>query len=206
MHEEFYRFISNSFDAPRYSLHYKTDAPINIRCVIYVPEGKPGLFEMSRETDVGVALYSRKVLIKNRADNIVPKWLRFVKGVVDSEDIPLNLSRELLQDSALIRKIRTVITNRLLRYLQDQMRKDSEGYDKFFNDYGLFLKEGIVSSQEQAEKEEIAKLLRFESSLKPAGERVSLAEYCSRMKDDQKDIYYLAAPRLVLHCLERFSR
>ncbi|KAJ8931761.1 hypothetical protein NQ314_015293 [Rhamnusium bicolor] len=101
-HNDFYRFTSGSYDVPRYTLHYKTDAPLSIRALLYFPEGKPGLFEMSRETESGVALYTKKILIKSRADNILPKWLRFVKGVVDSEDIPLNLSRELLQNSTLI--------------------------------------------------------------------------------------------------------
>lgn len=77
--------------------------PISIRALLYFPEGKPGLFDMTRDGDVGVALYTRKVLIQSKTANLVPKWLRFVKGVVDSEDIPLNLSRELLQNSALIR-------------------------------------------------------------------------------------------------------
>lgn len=103
LHNEFYRFIGGSIDYPRFTLHYKTDAPLSIRALLYFPDSKPGLFEMSQSTDVGVALYTRKVLIKSKAENILPKWLRFVKGVVDSEDIPLNLSRELLQNSALIR-------------------------------------------------------------------------------------------------------
>ncbi|CAK1578248.1 unnamed protein product [Parnassius mnemosyne] len=193
-HVEFYRFISNSYDKPRFTLHYKTDAPISIRSILYVPEGKPGLFEMSRDSDVGVALYSRKILIKSKADNILPKWLRFVKGVVDSEDIPLNLSRELLQNSALIVKLRTVLTNRFIKFMCDMAQKDPVGYDAFYKDYSLFLKEGIVTSQSPLEKEEIAKLLRFESSKLEAGVKTSLADYCSRQKDDQKSIYYLAAP------------
>lgn len=192
-HEEFYRYISSAYDLPRFTLHFRTDVPLNINCLLYVPEGKPGLFEMSRDTEPGVSLYSRKVLIKNKAE-ILPKWLRFIKGVVDSEDIPLNLSRELLQDSALIRKIRTVITNRLSRYLHDRMTKEPESYAKFYRDYSMFLKEGILASHEQFEKEEIAKLLQFESSTKPDGEKVTLAEYCANMKEGQKDIYYLAAP------------
>ena len=102
-HDEFYRFISNAYDTPRFVLHFKSDAPIDVRALIYVPEGKPGLFEMSRESDTGLALYCRRVLIKNKVENLLPKWLRFCKGVVDSEDIPLNLSRELLQESSLIR-------------------------------------------------------------------------------------------------------
>lgn len=104
-HAEFYRYISGSYDVPRYTLHYKTDVPLSIHALLYFPEGKPGLFELSRDTETGVALYTRKVLIKSRTDNILPKWLRFVRGVVDSEDIPLNLSRELLQNSALIRLV-----------------------------------------------------------------------------------------------------
>ncbi|KAK7794537.1 hypothetical protein R5R35_009660 [Gryllus longicercus] len=194
MHDEFYRFVGNTYDRPRFTLHYKTDAPLTIRSLLYFPEGKPGLFEMSRETDVGVALYSRKVLIKSKADNVLPKWLRFVKGVVDSEDIPLNLSRELLQNSALIRKLQNVLANRILRFLHDKSVKETEEYDKFYKDYGLFLKEGIVSTHEQVHKEEIGKLLRFESSLKPSGEKVSLPQYCSRLKQGQRDIFYLAAP------------
>nr|CAD7441695.1 unnamed protein product [Timema bartmani] len=195
MHDEFYRFVGNTFDKPRFTLHYRTDAPLTLRALLYFPEGKPGLFEMNRESDTGVALYSRKVLIKSKTDNILPKWLRFVKGVVDSEDIPLNLSRELLQNSALIRKLQRVLTNRLLRFLHDKSTKEQEQFDLFYKDYSPFLKEGIVMSQEQVEKEEIAKLLRFESSRCSPGERVSLPQYISRLAEGQKDVFYLAAPR-----------
>ncbi len=127
-HEEFYKFISHSQDRPKYTLHYKvcpvdansfrsdhtfrllgrvaslqTDAPVHIDALLYIPQQKPTLFDIAKEGDVQVALYSRRVLIQSRANNILPRWLRFVKGVVDSEDIPLNLSRELLQKSALLR-------------------------------------------------------------------------------------------------------
>jgi TNF receptor-associated protein 1 len=149
MHEEFYRFIANAYDRPRYSLHYKADAPINIRALFYVPEYKPTLFDMSRETDVSVTLYSRKVMILAKANHILPKWLRFFRGVVDSEDIPLNLSRELLQDSGLIRKLRWVLTNRILKFFQEQSRKDHEKYLEFYNDYGMFFREGIVTTADQ---------------------------------------------------------
>lgn len=196
-HNEFYRFVGNTFDIPRFTLHYKTDVPLSIRALLYFPEGKPGLFEMSRDSDIGVALYTRKVLIQSKTENLLPKWLRFVKGVVDSEDIPLNLSRELLQNSALIRKLRTVLTNRVLRFLHDRAVKEPDNYDKFYKDYGLFLKEGIVTSNEPQEKEEIAKLLRFETS-KEIDKKVSLPEYCNQQQDGQKDIYYLAAPNRTL--------
>ena len=193
-HEDFYRYVANAVDKPRFVHHFRTDAPMDIRALLYVPESRPGLFETSREGDTGVALYCRKVLIKSKTENIVPKWMRFVKGVVDSEDIPLNLSRELLQDSAQIRKLRTVITNKFLRFLGDKAKKDSRSFLEFYKDYGFFLKEGIITGTEQYEKEEIAKLLRFESSSEEEGKLVSIPEYCSRMKPGQRDIYYLAAP------------
>ncbi|CAM5143814.1 unnamed protein product [Eretmochelys imbricata] len=101
-HEESYRFIAQAYDKPRYTLHYKTDAPLNIRSIFYVPEMKPSMFDVSRELGSSVALYSRKILIQTKAADILPKWLRFQRSVVDSEDIPLNLSRELLQESTLI--------------------------------------------------------------------------------------------------------
>ncbi|XP_013119443.1 heat shock protein 75 kDa, mitochondrial [Stomoxys calcitrans] len=196
-HDEFYRFIGNTFDTPRFVLHYKTDVPLSIRALLYFPEGKPGLFEMTRDGDVGVALYTRKVLIQSKTANLVPKWLRFVKGVVDSEDIPLNLSRELLQNSALIRKLCTVLTSRILRFLIDKSKKEPAEYEAFYKDYGLFLKEGIVTSHDQNEKEDIAKLLRFESSKNKEGNRISLEDYAKNV-GEQKDIYYLAAPNRVL--------
>merc|ERR1719186_1681710 len=193
-HADFYRYVANAFDKPRFTLHYRTDAPMDIRALLYFPENRPGMFETSREGEAGVALYCRKVMIKSKADNLLPKWLRFVKGVVDSEDIPLNLSRELLQDSSLIRKLRQVLTNRMLRYLQERMRKERKSYMEFYKDYSFFLKEGIVTSTDQYEKEEIARLLQFECSSLPAGETVSIPEYCDKMKAGQREIFYLSAP------------
>ncbi|XP_043831192.1 heat shock protein 75 kDa, mitochondrial [Dromiciops gliroides] len=193
-HEEFYRYVAQAYDKPRYILHYKTDAPLNIRSIFYVPETKPSMFDVSRELGSSVALYSRKVLIQTKASDILPKWLRFLRGVVDSEDIPLNLSRELLQESALIRKLRDVLQQRLIKFFIDQSKKDPEKYAKFFEDYGLFMREGIVTIADQEVKEDIAKLLRYESSALPAGQLTSLVEYASRMKAGTRNIYYLCAP------------
>ncbi|GAB1299950.1 Heat shock protein 75 kDa, mitochondrial [Apodemus speciosus] len=195
-HEEFYRYIAQAYDKPRFTLHYKTDAPLNIRSIFYVPEMKPSMFDVSRELGSSVALYSRKVLIQTKATDILPKWLRFTRGVVDSEDIPLNLSRELLQESALIRKLRDVLQQRLIKFFIDQSKKDAEKYAKFFEDYGLFMREGIVTTAEQDVKrlEDIAKLLRYESSALPAGQLTSLSDYASRMQAGTRNIYYLCAP------------
>lgn len=193
-HEEFYRFIAQAYDKPRYTLHYKTDAPLNIRSIFYVPEMKPSMFDVSRELGSSVALYSRKVLIQTKATDILPKWLRFLRGVVDSEDIPLNLSRELLQESTLIRKLRDVLQKRVIKFFIDQSKKDPEKYAKFFEDYGLFMREGIVTTAEQDVKEDIGKLLRFESSALPPGQLTSLTEYASRMQAGSRNIYYQCSP------------
>ncbi|XP_053132582.1 heat shock protein 75 kDa, mitochondrial [Hemicordylus capensis] len=193
-HKEFYRFIAQAFDEPRYVLHYKTDAPLNIRSIFYVPEAKPSMFDVSRELGSSVALYSRKVLILTKAADLLPKWLRFLKGVVDSEDVPLNLSRELLQENILIRKLRDVLQQRLIKFFIDQSKKDPQKYAKFFEDYGMFMREGIVTTAEQDVKEDISKLLRYESSALPAGQLTSLTEYASRMPAGSRNIYYLCAP------------
>ncbi|XP_063046289.1 heat shock protein 75 kDa, mitochondrial [Engraulis encrasicolus] len=193
-HEEFYRYVAQAYDKPRYTLHYRADAPLNIRSIFYVPDMKPTMFDVSREMGSSVALYSRKVLIQTKASDILPKWLRFLRGVVDSEDIPLNLSRELLQESALIRKLRDVLQQRVIRFFMDQSRKEPEKYARFFEDYGLFMREGIVTTSEQDVKEDIAKLLRFESSEMAPGQTTTLMEYSSRMKAGTRNIYYLCAP------------
>ena len=145
--------------------------------------------------EYGVALYSRKVLIQAKAHKVLPNWLRFVKGVVDSEDIPLNLSRELLQDSALINKLSQVLESRIVKFLQQQQKKDRVKYENFFKDCGTFFREGIVSTNSEEVKQDVAKLLLFESSQEKAGALTSLSAYVSRMKPTQKYIYYLCAPR-----------
>lgn len=192
-HEEFYKFMGN-FDKPRYTMQYKTDAPINIRALFYVPSFKPSPGDINQEGDCGVALYSKKVLILSKANQILPRWLRFLKGVVDSEDIPLNLSRELLQDSNLIQKLRRILTGRILRFLNEQSNEDPEKFNTFYDDFNLYFKEAIMREVGQNEKEEIASLLRFETTSTEPGQKVSLAEYIARMKEDQKDIYFFAAP------------
>ncbi|XP_050495803.1 heat shock protein 75 kDa, mitochondrial [Bombus huntii] len=193
-HNEFYRFIGNCFDSPRFILHYSTDVPLNIRALLYFPEQKPPLYDFAKSETSGVSLYNRKVLIKNKVENILPKWMRFIKGVIDSEDIPLNLSRELLQNSALIGKLRNVLTTRVLKFLKEKSQKYTEDYDKFYKDYSIFLKEGIVSTDIQKEKEDIAKVLRFQSSAMPPEVLISLEDYCKRMPSNQNKIYYLLAP------------
>ncbi|XP_074651114.1 heat shock protein 75 kDa, mitochondrial-like [Tubulanus polymorphus] len=193
-HEEFYRFISKGFDRPRYTLHYKTEAPLDIKALFYIPETKPTLFDMGRDIESGVSLYSRKIMIMSRVQNVLPKWMRFMKGVIDSEDIPLNLSRELLQESALIRKLRSVLTSKVLKFLQEQANKDPEKYLQFYDSFGIFFREAVVTSHDQPEREEISKLFRYESSALPKGTYTSLEQYATRMKSGTREIYFFSAP------------
>nr|QOC60281.1 heat shock protein 90c [Nilaparvata lugens] len=172
MHTEFYRFVGNAYDKPRFTLHYKTDSPLMIQALLYFPETKPDMFDLSSDKSSQVALYSRRVLIQSKADSLLPKWLRFVKGKW---------------------KLRIVLTNKILRFLNDKSTQQPQEYADFYKDYNIFLKEGVITSQDQNEKKEVAKLLRYESSLKPAGETVSLEDYCSRLQPGQTEIYYLSA-------------
>ena len=192
-HQKFYQFISNTSDNPRYSLMFKADAPLNIRSVLYVPSNIPEIFGFGR-MESGVNLYSRKVLIQPKAKQILPDWLRFIRGIVDSEDIPLNLSRELLQDSALIRKLSEVLVSKLIRYFIEQGKKDKEQFEKFMMDCGNYFREGVVTTESPSQREEIAKLLRFESSLEEPGKMKGLSDYVAGMKEDQKEILFIYTP------------
>jgi TNF receptor-associated protein 1 len=190
-HKEFYQFVAHAYDEPMLHLHYHTDSPLNIRALFYVGQTHNEKFGMGR-MEPGVNLFCKKVLIQSRAKGLLPDWLRFIKGVVDSEDIPLNLSREHLQDSALIRRISNVLTKRILKWFGDEATKNPQKYKEFWDEYGNFLREGICT--EFAFKEDIAKLLRAESSAMEADKLVSLDEYVDRADPKQEEIFYLCAP------------
>lgn len=188
---EFYKFQANAFDDPRYRLHFSADAPLAINALLFVPTSNIEQFGMGR-TDPSVALYCRKVLIDAHPKGLLPEWLRFLRGVVDSEDLPLNISRETMQDNSLVEKLNRVITGRFLRFLDEEATKRTEGYLEFYKEFSVFLKEGAATDFTNREK--LAKLLRFESSLTDKGTLTRLEDYVSRMKEDQKEIYYLIGP------------
>lgn len=185
---EFYKYISNAFDEPLYKLHFSTDAPLAINAVLFVPKENLERLGFQR-LKPGVSVYSRNVLIQQESEGILPEWMRFVKGVVESEELPLNISRETVQDSALIAKLRRVITRRFLRFLKDEAEKNKETYNEFWNKFSLFIKEGVTTDYDF--REDLLELLRFESSKLDPGELSGLKDYVERMKDDQKGIYYL---------------
>ena len=188
---EFYKFIGNAFDDPLFRLHFTADAPLAINALLFVPRENIERLGFGRMKS-GVNLYCQKILIEQHSDNILPEWLRFLKGVVDSEDLPLNISRQALQDSALVAKLKQVLTKRFLKFLGEQAKEDAERFNEFFAEFGIYLKEG--ATMDYAYREELAKLLRFESSKSEPGKLISLSEYVERMVEGQEEIYYINSP------------
>ena len=190
-YNDFYKFVSNASDEPHYRLHFSIDAPLAINAVLFAPKENFESMGFGR-VDPGVNLYCQRILIDQHSENILPEWLRFLKGVVDSEDLPLNISRQALQDNALVMKLRKVITKRFLKFLAEEAKRDSDYYLDFWNTFGIYLKEGVTSDYEF--QKELAQLVRFESSRSEDGKPTSLADYVERMAEGQKEIYYINGP------------
>ena len=192
-----YGYAGRTFHAPlihaepRLRLHFSADAPLAINALLFVPKDNTEKLGFSR-LEASVSLYCRKVLIDAAPKDLLPEWLRFLKGVVDSEDLPLNISRETMQDRALIEKLNRVITKRFLKFLEEEAKNRPDAYNEFYAEYGIFLKEG--AAMDFTHKEQLTKLLRFESSLTEKGKTTSLADYITRMGGEQKEIYYLVGP------------
>ncbi|KAF9348274.1 TNF receptor-associated protein 1, mitochondrial [Mortierella sp. AD094] len=191
-HIQFYRYVAGAWDNPQFKLVYKTDSPLAISSLLYVPQRHMEVLGMQRE-EPGVSLYSRKVMIQAKSKALLPEWLRFVKGVVDCEDLPLNVSRELLQDQSLS-KLRQVLTGRVIKWLESESKSDAKAYNAFFEEFGNFIKEGVCTETE-SNRVNVAKLLRYESSAGASGEVFSLKEYVDRMKEGQENIYYTCVPK-----------
>ena len=192
-HTDFYKSISGRTDSPMYTLQFSVDTPVSIKAVLYVPQFIPK-FDFASMGQYGISLYCRKVMVQAKSPKLLPEWLMFLQGVVDSEDIPLNLSRELLQESVIINKIKSVITGKTIAFLNRMARRDPHRYEEFYREYGQFLRIGLVSTESQTEREDLSKLLRFESDKEDSGVLVSLDQYLERASDDQRHIYYLSAP------------
>ena len=191
-HIDFYKFISGAYDSPMLRLHYSVDAPMTVRALLYVPQSHTEKYGGGR-MESAVGLYCRRVLIQSKAKGLLPDWLRFLKGTVDCENIPLNISREHTQDGALMRRLSQIITKRAIRWFEEEARGDKQRYERFFKEYSQFLKEGVCT--DQTHKMDIAKLLRFETSKTDVDfPLISLDEYRDRMAAGQTNIYFLNAP------------
>ncbi|HIQ37436.1 MAG TPA: molecular chaperone HtpG [Desulfocapsa sulfexigens] len=190
-YNDFYKFVGNASGEPHYRLHFSIDAPLAINAVLFAPKENFESMGFGR-VESGVNLYCQRVLIDQHSENILPEWLRFLKGVVDSEDLPLNISRQALQDNALVMKLRKLITKRFLKFLAEEAKRDSDYYLDFWNTFGIYLKEGVTSDYEF--QKELAQLVRFESSRSEDGKPTSLADYVERMAEGQEEIYYINGP------------
>jgi molecular chaperone HtpG len=190
-YNDFYRFIGNAVDDPTYRLHFAADAPLAIKALLYTPKENFENLGFGR-MEPGVSLYCQKVLIEQHSKNILPDWLRFLKGVVDSEDLPLNISRQALQDNSLVMKINRVLTSRYLKHLEEEAANDPDKYQEFWRTFGIFLKEGLTN--DYSHREALGRLLRFESSAAEPGKMTGLAEYVARMNEGQEAIYYINGP------------
>jgi len=187
-YEEFYRQLTMEWQPPLHTMHLSTDAPIDLHAILYVPATRErGIIE--RRIEGHIKLYSRSVLIQEDAKELLPAWFRFVEGVVDSEDLPLNVSRESVQRAPEIQRIRKTLTGRLTRELATLAENDAEKYRTFWTEFGPFLKEGIAT--EPSARDELVKLLRFASTA--GDELVSLQQYRERMVEGQNAIYYVLA-------------
>jgi len=186
-YKEFYKHSSHAFDEPWKTIHYQAEGAIEYTGLLYIPTMRPfDLYDPSRTNHL--KLYVRKVFITEGADELLPPWLRFVSGVVDSQDLPLNVSREMLQDHPLLTKIKNGLTKKLLSELESSAKKDTEGYNTFWEAFGSVVKEGLY--EDYTNRDRILKLARFKSS--KADGWTSLEDYVSRMKEGQKAIYYIS--------------
>ncbi|MFQ5751964.1 MAG: molecular chaperone HtpG, partial [bacterium] len=186
---EFYKFIANDFNPPLGHLHLSIEGTVNFKALIFVPETAPALL-FREHLEKSLQLYSNKIFIQDDCKELLPEYLRFLKGVVDTEDLPLNVSREVTQSSPAMAKIKNVLTSKILAFFADWAKNEKGKYEKFYKNFGPIFKTGV--NTDFSNKDKIVELLRFESSKVEKGELTSLQEYVGRMKKDQKEIYYLS--------------
>ena len=187
-YNEFYKHISHDFENPFKTIHFSAEGTSEFRAVLYIPGKKPFDMFMS-DRKKGLQLYVKRVFITDHCEELIPDYLRFVKGVVDSSDLPLNVSREILQEDVQIKRIQKGLVGKVLSTLTDVKEKDFDEYVKFWKEFGPVLKEGLHF--DYANKEKLQDLILFESTTTEAGSFTSLKQYVERMPETQKEIYYI---------------
>ena len=188
-YKNFYQQYTMDFEAPLTKLHLTIDAPVQMYSLLYIPSNPERTMFSPRQQD-GLELYARKVLIQEYTLDLLPHSFRFIQGVIDSEDIPLNVSRETIQSTRVMRQIKKVITSRVISHLKEMQRKESSDYANFWEAYQQFIKEGIATDDEYSEK--LTDLLVFHTNKQP-DEWISLDQYIEAMPEGQEKIYYLLA-------------
>ena len=190
-YKEFYKHVAHDFEDPLLWSHNRVEGKLEYTSLLYIPQRAP--FDLwDRERHHGIKLYVRRVFIMEDAEKLMPTYLRFVRGVIDSNDLPLNVSREILQHSKVIDSMRGGSVKKVLGMLEDLAKNDAEKYQNFWNEFGRVLKEG--PGEDFANREQIGKLLRFATTHTDSSEQtVALADYIGRMKEGQEAIYYITA-------------
>ncbi len=189
---EFYKHLTHDYDGPFETIPFSGEGAVEFKALLFLPKrASMELFMPGQKR--GLSLYVRNVFIGDDIEMLLPTWLRFVKGVVDSSDLPLNVSREMLQDDAVVAKIKSAVTSKVLSTLEEMKKKDAKRYDEFFAAFGPVLKEGVHVDFEHAER--IKKLLKWPTARSEAGKRVFLEDYVKDMASGQSDIYYVCAER-----------
>ena len=189
-YSEFYKHLSHDMNNPAETIHYNAEGAIEFKALLFIPEKRPFDLMMNHDPKAHLNLYVQRVFISNEFDNLLPGYLRFVKGVVDASDLPLNVSREILQENPQLDKIRNNLVNRILKTLAQIKEKDFDKFSGLHEEFGTILKEGLQA--DWTNKEKIADLLLFESSTKEPGEKTTLANYIENMGNDNEEILYLA--------------
>ena len=189
-YDEFYKHLTHDFDGPLEMIPFSGEGQVEFKALLFIPKAA-GMDLYMPQTKRGLSLYVRNVFIGNDFDLLLPDYLRFVKGVVDSSDLPLNVSREMLQDDQVISKIKSAVTAKILSTLEDMKKKDT--YDSFYQVFGRVLKEGVHTDYVNADR--IKKLLKYPSAQSAAGKMIFLEDYVKKMPQDQKDIYFLCAEK-----------
>lgn len=190
-YKEFYHHVAHAYDDPATTIHYRAEGKIEYTVLLFIPSQQPmDLFDPARKTKV--KLYVKRVFITDDCEDLLPSYLRFMRGVVDSEDLPLNISREMLQNNPVMRSIKNAVTKRILSELEKKADKDPDGFNEFWKAFGSVLKEGIYEDFER--RDQILKISRFETT---ADKGLStLDDYVSRMNKGQDTIYYITADSL----------
>jgi len=186
-YDNFYKQMTLDFEAPLAHIHFVADVPVDVHAVLFIPARRErGMFSLRK--DDGLKLYSRKILIQEYFKDLLPPYFRFVQGVVDSEDLPLNVSRESIQNNRAMAKLKSTLTHKVIGELEELGEKDAAKYAQFWKEFGLFVKEGVAT--DAAQQADLAKLLRFKTN-RSGDEWMSLPAYVERMQVDQTSIYYI---------------
>ena len=185
----FYKQISRDYEEPLTTIHYHADGAQEFKALLFIPSHRPMDWMMAPEKPSSVDLYVKRVLIQHECEELSPTWMRFVRGVVDSTDLPLNVSRETLQHNPLLANIKTNITNRVLKTLDELKTSEYDKYVKFYKEFGMLIKEGIGG--DYANREKLTDLLLVESTKTETGQFTTLSKYVEAMPADQTEIYFL---------------